>query len=213
MNPTKKVICFQLIFLVLAIGCIPDRGNIQKINHYTLEYEPPRFEGLTPLSSTIRVGKFQASPFYNSDRISYQENPFQREQYFYHKWRAKPKDLAAYFLARDIRASSLFKAVFGINSHPSSSHVIEGSVDEFFERDKDNLREAVLSISITLMKENEPDVSKRILLQKQYSARSACEKRNPQSLAEAMSRAMSKVSEMIITDIYRSIAKADVSNG
>ena len=107
----------------------------------------------------------------------------------------------------------LFKAVFGINSPSASSHVIEGSVDDFFERDRENLREAVLSISITLMKENEPDVSKRILLQKQYSAQSLCEKRNPQSLAEAMSRAMSKVSEMIITDIYRSIVKADVPNG
>jgi len=200
------------VIFVFVFGCTPAGNSVKKINHYTLEYDPPGFEGLKPLSSTIRVGKFQAAPFYSSDRISYQESPFQRKEYFYHKWRAKPRDLAAYFLARDIRASSLFKAVFGVNSHSPSSFFIEGSVDEFFERDQENLREAVLSISITLMKENEPDVSKKILLQKQYSAQSVCEKRNPQALAEAMSRAMSKVSEMIITDIYRSIVKADISS-
>ena len=79
---------------------------------------------------------------------------------------------------------------------------MEGTVDEFLEFDSENQWEAVLSIGVVLMAENEIDVSQAVLFQKTYHTRKPWRQRHPWALAEAMSLAMSEVSETIIQDIY-----------
>ena len=101
-----------------------------------------------------------------------------------------------------MRQSGLFKAVVSRDSRLMSAYILEGTVDEFLEWDKKDRWEALLSISITFMHENEPDVSKKILFQKTYHTTKPCRQKNPKALAEAMSLAMSEISEQIILDIY-----------
>ena len=110
--------------------------------------------------------------------------------------------LVGHFLYRDIRQSGLCKATLSHNSRFAASYVLDGTVDEFFEWDMDGRWEAILSLGITLMAENEPDISKRILFQRDYRAKEACQRKNPQALAEAMSRAMKRLSGKITQDIY-----------
>ena len=105
-------------------------------------------------------------------------------------------------MRRDIQNSGLFKAVVSRDSRLPSAYILEGTVDEFLEWDKKNSWEALLSVSITFMHENEPDISKKILFQKTYHATKPCRQKNPKALAEAMSLAMSEISEQIILDIY-----------
>jgi len=101
-----------------------------------------------------------------------------------------------------MKQSALFKAVLPHESRIPSTYMVEGSVDEFFEWDMEENWKAILSVSITLMAENEPDISKRILFQKSYRGSEVCKQENPRSLAEAMSKAMEDVSGKIIRDIY-----------
>ncbi|MFO7665620.1 MAG: hypothetical protein R6V76_03275, partial [Desulfobacterales bacterium] len=114
--------------------------------------------------------------------------------------------LVAYFLFRDIRQSGLFKAVFNHDTGFAATYSISGTVDEFFEDDRGKIWEAVLSLDIILMEENEPDLNKRILFQKKYSTRKECAGNNPGAFAEAMSKAMSELSAQIIMDIYKTLA-------
>ena len=137
----------------------------------------------------------------------YRENRFERNHYHYHKWRANPADLSTYFIARDLEHSKRFKAVFTLDRKLPVTHLVEGVVEEFFEYDTDQGWEAVFSLSITLLKSAEPDVSKRILFQRQYNSRSSCKRKNPRSLAEAMSLSVKNASERIISDIYEAIAR------
>ncbi len=205
-----KKIFFLLIGLPLILcSCISLKNPADKIEFYTLEYNPPVISDLKPLSHIIRLDRFGVSPIYNTDRIIYREGSFKRDTYFYHKWRANPGDLVAYFLSRDIRASGLFSAVIENDSKLQSSYLIEGSVDEFYERDAEDKWEAVLSIGITLMAEREPDISKRIIFQKTYRIAEPCRQKNPRALIEAMSTAMLKASSDIIKDIYNSLKNRD----
>jgi ABC-type uncharacterized transport system auxiliary subunit len=114
-----------------------------------------------------------------------------------------------FFLARDMKESGLFKAVLPGDSGIPVTHMMEGSVDEFLEWDTEQTWKAVLAVSITLMVEKEPDISKKVLYQKTYRTEEACKQRNPRALAEAMSRAMARVSEHIIRDVYRSLSGTD----
>ena len=207
-NGSFHFILLTPIFIVIFIGgCVPGQDLSPKVDYYTLEYDPPKIESLQPLGCVLQVEEFDASPFYYSNRIVYRDGQFKRDTYVYHKWRAKPGDLVPFYLTRDIKASLLFKAVIGKNSKAFSSHLIEGTVVEFFEWDENKSCEAVLTLSVILTKKNEPDISKRILLQKEYTARQACAKRNPHALADAMSRAMAAVSESIIKDIHGHLSR------
>jgi len=78
-------------------------------------------------------------------------------------------------------------------------------VDEFFELDAIESWNAVLSITITLMAANEPDVSKSVLFQKSYRVKKMCKHKNPQGLAQAMSLAMGEISREVIKDIYLAV--------
>ena len=189
------------IFL-LSGACLNLKKPQNKIEFYTLEYESPQITGHNPLPFAVRVEGFGVAPAYDTHRIIYREGSFQRDSYVYHRWRANPADMVTYFLRRDIRQSGLFKAVLPRDSGFPSSHVIEGTVDEFFESDSGETWEAVLALSVVLMAENEPDVSRRILFQKTYRTTKPCNHKHPVALAGAMSQAMGEISSQIIKDVY-----------
>lgn len=191
----------MFLALILSGACVTTKQPRNKIDFYTLEYEPPSAVGLSPLPVVIRVERFSVAPTYNTNRIIYRDNSFKRNTYTYHKWRANPGDLITYFLSRDLKLSGLFRAVLTYDSGFPCSHMVEGSVDEFYEWDSGGNWKAVLGVSITLMAENEPDISKRVLFQKTYRATKMCPRKNPAALAESMSMAMSEVSSEIIRDI------------
>jgi cholesterol transport system auxiliary component len=193
-----------IICLALS-ACLDLKQPRNKIEYYTLEYETPVAHHHPPLSQPIRVNQFTVSPIYNTHRIIYREGLYKREAYVYHKWRVNPGNLVTYLLRRDLQQSGLFKAVVSGNSRLQSAYVLEGSVDEFLEWNKKNGWEAFLSLSITLMQENEPDVSKKIRFQKTYFSAKPCRQKTPAALAEAMSLAMSEISAQIMLDIYTSI--------
>jgi cholesterol transport system auxiliary component len=198
-----KITLLLLVSLSFLLGACPSaKQPTSKVQFYTLEYDPPQMTGVESLNSAIRMERFGVAPTYNTSRIIYREGSYKRNAYFYYKWRANPGDLVSYFLSRDMKQSGLFRAVLPHDSRVPSSHKLEGTVDEFFERDNHENWEAVLSVSIVLMAENEPAISKRILYQKTYRAEEACKQRNPKALAEAMSHAMAEISGEIIQDIY-----------
>ena len=176
-----------------------------KIEYYTLEYDPPEIPGYSPVQHVLKVSRFTVSPDYNTNQIIYRDKSFQRDSYAYHRWHANPGDLVTSFLSRDLRESGLFKAVLLFNSKIKPTIIIDGTVDEFYEYDAVEDWRAVLSLTITLIKEDEPDISKRIMLQKSYQVSEKCKDKRPEALAEAMSSAMSQISETIISDVYNSL--------
>lgn len=203
-------LCFFLTVTVLLLSACAGLGgqSAKKIDYYTLEYDfPIQAQGLHQLPYALRIKRFQVSPIYNSIKIIYRETPFTRNEYYYHKWRANPGDMVTFFLARDLQESSLFKVVFCQDKTYSSDYVLTGSVEDFFEHDGKNSWEAVLSIRIVLIKENEPDISRRVVFQKRYHQRSKCKQKNPESFAEAMSLSLAEISNQLANDVYRELAK------
>lgn len=113
-----------------------------------------------------------------------------------------------FFLTRDLQQSGFFEAVLPFSNPASATHRVTGSVDEFLEKDGSQGWQAVLTLNIIVHAERETDIQKSILLQKNYTAVEACKIRNPQALAEAMSRAMAKVSQEVMRDIYQALSAA-----
>lgn len=186
---------------ILISGCLGTQNPPNKIEYYTLEYTPIGIEAPDSLPAVIRIERFAVAPVYNSHKIIYSDSPYKRNEYGYHKWRANPGDLVSYFIARDMKSSALFGGVSLMESGMPHTHVLTGSVDEFFEFDGKKSWEAVLAFHVTLSLGYEQDVSKNILFQKSYQTREPCPQKNPQGLAEAMSMAMRRLSHELMSDI------------
>ena len=204
----RKDIGVVLIILALALSaCVAALKQPQpQIHYYTLEYgvQPPA-KALPPLAVVIQVERFAAAPIYTSNRIIYREQEFTRSAYTYHRWRATPADLATYFLVRDMRASNLFAAVFPPGHGKPQTYVLQGAVDEFLEWDRDSGWEAHLALTVTLLAAAEPDISRRVIFQKQFTASRPCVQKDPQALARAMSEAMAQVSLDIRNAVYNAL--------
>jgi cholesterol transport system auxiliary component len=206
---TRRAFLF-LFIPMLSLGpssCASLSQPSPKIEYLTLEYEPPRATGAGPLPWVIKVERFSAAPFHNSTQILYRDRSYRRSAYTHDRWRSTPADLVTHFLARDLKHSGLFKAVLPHDTAQASSHVLEGSVDEFLEWDLEDSWEAVLAFTVTLMAAQEPDVSRRVLFQKTYRGKRPCTQKNPRGLAEAMSGAMADLSAAVIRDVHAALTK------
>ena len=196
---------FFFLFLSLPIlfgACVSLKQPVNKIEYYTLEYPSPQIKTLHPLPYVIRMDRFTVAPPYNTSRIIYRDQSFKRNAYVYYRWQTNPGATVTTLLKRDIKNSGLFKAVLNPGSRFSSQYMIEGTVDEFFEWDTQNAWKAILTVSIILTEKNKNDIKNSILYQKTYRKAEICQQKKPKAVAEAMSQALSKISEEMIIDVY-----------
>jgi cholesterol transport system auxiliary component len=106
-----------------------------------------------------------------------------------------------------LKQAAFCLAVIDSDSLLPATHLLEGTVDDFFEDDTENGWQAVLTLSLTLSTTRTGNADPRILMQRTYRARKACRAKNPQAVAEAMSLAMADVSKHVLGDIYEQLAQ------
>lgn len=193
--------------LLTATGCGLSRPSRPAVRFYSLDYPAPAARGGKPLPAVIRVERFSSSPELSGTAMIYTDAPYAVKTYSLYKWRATPSDTVAFFLARDMKASGLFSAALPYDTRISPTHSLEGRVEEFHELDASNGMSAVLSISVTLVREREPDVTRKIVFQKTYTETQKAAVNNPQAVAGAMSEAMKRVSIRVTDDITKALAQ------
>jgi ABC-type uncharacterized transport system auxiliary subunit len=212
MKPIKKPHILLIGLFLLLGACMNLKQPSKKIEYFTLEYPSPKFDALAPLPYVIRVDRFTTARPYNTGQMIYRNQSFERNAYVYYKWQTNPGAIVTTLVNRDLKNSGLFKAVLSPESRFSSAYTIEGTVDEFFEKDTPDAWKAVLGISVILTKKNTDNIGNTILFQKTYHQVQACRRKHPKAVAEAMSQALSKISENIIKDVYDDLKKDKVKN-
>lgn len=205
MKPSNKIYLLFLCLPILFVACMNLKQPVNKIEYYTLEYPPPQIETLNLLPHVIRMDRFTVAPPYNTSQIIYRDRSFKRNAYVYYRWQTNPGAIVTTLLHRDVKHSGLFKAVIDSASQCSPAYRIEGMVDEFFEWDTKNEWKAILAVSVILSEKDKNDVKNRILFQKTYRKAEICRQKKPKAVAQAMSRALSKISEEMIKDVYDSL--------
>ena len=190
-----------IVILVLLAACAGSKSN-QPTYYYTLDYPSPAAPEFQKLPYVLRVDRFAATPPFDTQRIIYADKGLHRNAYAHFQWIAAPGEMLAFFLGRDLRSSDAFIAVLPPDATALTSHTIKGWVETFLEEDYATTGQAALRLNITLIDARETDVSRRILFQKAYSAKTDCAAKTPAALAEAMSQAAAQVSARMVQDIY-----------
>jgi len=189
-----------LISIGLSGACLGKNKAPGPVTFYTLDYATPEFENVAPRPVSLSVEKFKASPPYDTARIIYSTDAFTQNRYYYHQWITPPGDMVTRLLTRDLASSSLFQAVATTREGWTTHHLI-GTIDEFYEQDIDDQWYAVVSITTVLIDSIQKDSPPRICFQKTYKRRLPCAQKNPKSLAQAMSLALSEISAQLIADV------------
>ncbi len=193
----------SLIIVTISSSCMDLKQKSLDMQYYTLEYEAPLSAGRDALPFVIKVENFNGAPVYNTTAIIYRERAYKRGSYPYHRWRANPANIITYLLGRDLKNSGMFKGVIIPGERNKDiSFRLSGIIDEFYEMDNGGEHYGVLSMSITVTPEAALRKRNMDLFQKSYSVTEKMERKNPVSLAEALSRAMKRMSQEIGRDIY-----------
>ena len=196
------------VTLVLAFsGCMRAPSAAKPVYYYTLDYSPAPRSFAKPVPWVLRVERFTASPPFNSQRIIYADKGLHRNAYAHFQWVAQPGELLAYSLARDLRQTNAFQAVWAPDGASTPTHLVTGWVEEFTEEDFVQPSQASVKISISLIDVRDADPVRRILFQKTFSAKAPCKESTPAALSVAMSGAVSKISTAMIEEIYSHLSR------
>jgi ABC-type uncharacterized transport system auxiliary subunit len=191
------------IFLLLCLALCGCGQPPALIHQYVFEYAPPATPAAAPIDAALTVKRFAVAQAFNTTDMVYQPAPLRTATYNYNRWRVNPGYLVSDYLARDLRKAGLFKGVFTPGDAAPSRFVLEGGVEEIQERDEPDGWKAALGLSIALLDSSRDEVSQRLMFQKSYQTTEAMTSKDPQGLAEAMSRAMQRLSLAIIADVHQ----------
>jgi cholesterol transport system auxiliary component len=193
---------------ILLAGCGKPPVMVYK---YLLEYPAPELPRRPPVTEALKVELFSVAQAFNTPAMVYRPTIYQSEVYSYHRWRVNPGNLVTDYLLRDLRHSGLFKAIFSYDSSTKARFMLEGGVEEFQEVDEGDTWRGTIDLNIILLDTSKEEVTQKVVLQKNYSASEPLIDKTPQGLADAISRAMQKLSGMIISDVYEAAWKRQTS--
>lgn len=204
----KKLIkyLFSVSIVLSLVACSIGGKPTVMVEQYALEYPPPSLQSVSPMDEVIRLERFSVAQIFNHVKMVYRQNPTHYNDYAYHRWRANPGDMVGDSLLRDLRAAGIFKSVFSYRDFENTSLILKGGVGEFYESDEKDGRKAILSVHITLMDTTSRELTKQIAFQKNYRYEQPVMEKTVQGFAQAMSRALEKLSGQVVTDIREAIS-------
>ena len=203
MVPKRSII--SLAVLLLLGGCIDMKNPAPKTDFYTFEYPAPNHTRTLTTPYILKIEPFEVSSVYDDNRFLYRPEAFKRNEFSRHRWRANPGDLVADHLIRDFTHASFLRAVITTESTPVYTHLLTGTIEEFYQRIENDQWQAILSVRVLLADESSGPVDSSILFQHQYSFQEPISDNTPTAFVEGMSRAMQKFSETLIEDVFEAL--------
>lgn len=204
MNTFMKYI-FMVSIVLSLVACSFGGKPAVMVEQYALEYPPPSVQILGPMDEVIRIDRFSVAQIFNHVKMVYRQKPTRYNDYAYHRWRANPGDMVGDSLLRDLRAAGIFKSVFSWRDMENTPFILKGGVGEFYESDEKDGRKAILSVHITVIDATSRELTKQVIFQKNYRYEELVTEKTVQEFAQAMSRAVEKLSGQVIADIYTAV--------
>lgn len=208
----QTAICIVLLaggIFLLACGCGFSRHQPEPVTYYALHYDVPEpqssMKNITGSPVVVRVKRLQTHPPFNTTHIVYADNPYKRSRYLYHQWITTPTDMLTSLLVRDIEATGPVGMTVSTTPGKAATHLVEGTIVDFYENDEKPEWEAVLVLRLALTRLDPVSRSEEILFQKTYRETRPLKKNNPYELARSMSKAMEVVSSRFIGDMYENL--------
>jgi ABC-type uncharacterized transport system auxiliary subunit len=188
----------------LLAGCFSLSQPAPQLRDYRLDYPPPAVAG-APLSATIRVPPLGVTAIYDRLAIVHRADTYSTVPSFYDRWSTNPGSMVADLLARDLADSGVYRAVQQGPSPVPSDYQLTGEIEAIEERATDSGCAADLRLRVLLVRtrtmSNDP-----VILRATHAETESCPCHEAHALAQAMSRALRRLSERLQQQVYDAIA-------
>lgn len=201
-----------LLFIVIAINsCINIKSEYPQIKYYSLKQEPIQISSGAGLDIALQIRHLTISDEFNTDQIIAHIGSNRIKAYYYNRWASNFNDLLSDFITNRFSTAGLFKkGAFKSSSITLPDYIIEGrivSIDAFNAEDKPGESWAELVMSMNLLERSPEQVGLKQIFNKTYTQRIMRLNANVESIPEALSKAASIISDMIMVDIINSVKK------
>lgn len=174
------------IFALALVSC----GSAPDIRYYRLAYEEvPIARASQPSEVVLSIEGLNGDAAYEDPRIVYRTSPYRLDYYYYHRWTSPPGVLVSDYLRAAYERTGYFRAVV-VGFSPEAPVTLSGRVAAFEEVDVKR-REWIARVKLDLFLRSTQTGD--IVWSDTITEEEPVEELNPESLAAAMSRAISRI--------------------
>jgi ABC-type uncharacterized transport system auxiliary subunit len=196
---SKRLLWGFVLWSALIGGCSVTTPR-PEVRHYTLVLTVPEAHS-RPAKTSLVVRPFTAHDPYNQERIVYRSSSYQLDFYNYHRWAASPAEQVTDWTRRYLAETGLFAKVFP-TSNGSADLALGGRIRQIEEVDHEQTWDALLSIDFWLTRSDQHTP----FWFQSYTATRQATKRNPEAIAEALSRNLEDILGRLTADLTSIVA-------
>lgn len=116
---------------ISLMGC----GSTKPIKYYQVNYPTKSFVAQDAINTSLLVHSMESSHLYLNDKIVYGYDSPEMGTYEYQRWAEPPVEILQNSLARGLRASGRFRAVYTLHTDADSRFILGGHLYDFKEID------------------------------------------------------------------------------
>jgi cholesterol transport system auxiliary component len=190
-----------LIFITAtATGCFDLKKSYPEKRSFVLDVGAPDQGTASHGSLVLKIHKFRVSPLFAGRAMVYRVADLQYESDFYDEWFVAPATLVTQQVYNWLSESESFQLVgLGMN-HAEPTHLLEGTVTEFYG-DFREVPRAVLGLELHLF---DAGNERQSALRRTYHREVPLGERSSEALARGLTEAL----RMVLVDIAKDLAAA-----
>jgi ABC-type uncharacterized transport system auxiliary subunit len=166
----SAIIWVLVLFLLLFTGCVNIPQQQIKIDHYPIQPYGEFARADTTLDISLKINRFTVDSAYRGFRMVYLNEMNELSYYYYHRWMTSPEWMLADALAVNFRNWGLIGGgLFQEDYSVLPTHELSGRLNKLYAINVKDEYQAILRITITLSRIEQPSFEGNLLFQKQYS--------------------------------------------
>jgi ABC-type uncharacterized transport system auxiliary subunit len=181
-----------LLLLSLSLGACNLGKPGPEVHYYALSMPVPE----TPAPSSapsLMLRRFAARDPFGQEALVFRSNAYRVSFYGYHRWIAPPANMISEWTLRYLRGAGLFSQV----SEYSGDLALSAVIRDFTEMDSPDAWAANLSVDFMITRTSDGVA----IWMRTYTSTQRAARRNPEAIAEAMSRGLQEVLAKLATDL------------
>ncbi len=197
-----------LVGLTLFLGgCVNLNKTYPEKRSFVIEVTPEGRTASVDSDVVLKVNKFRVSPLFVGRAMVYRTGELQYESDFYDEWFVSPGAMLTQQVHGWLSKTGRFRIVLGGANHIEPTHLLEGSVTEFYgDYRVASAPQAVLDLELLVIDEAS---ARDVVLQRTYRRTVPLKERSPDALAGGLSEAL----RLVLADFERDVVKVDFRSG
>lgn len=201
--------CIALLLLIGGCGLISKAS----VTYHNLDYPSPPVEYSDPSPDTLMVYKFLSDPSVDTHLLTISDVKSNDSIVGQHRWQENPVDMITDLVLRDIETSRLFEKAVDQWSSMRYRYALEGTVRNLSGEIASKSAYANVEAEVSFIDFDAPKLGKKVIFKKSYRISEPSEVKTPAKIAEAMNRAVRKLSKNIRDDVSASMKLMKSSPG